>query len=364
MFHQAQRAGQMGEHAQATDVYRTILRLYPGLTKVSEEYARSLEAEGKYGKAIEARELLYKQNPTQFRYALELGYSYDDRGWRKKAIIQFKRSLEIDKSSARAWLALVNCHTQAKEWTEAKMACLEGLEAAEDGWDKIFLYIHGFIFSFDDNIDDSEKYLKNILRLMRGNPDKTQNIEKDIFPLVLSIMHPELIHLCPYVEEITNLLPHMSDELRKLLAKVKRDFTIEDLEEKGFSNLFHDLFILLENDDGSKDDRNDRMAMEYIILAEKESYRPQLLRLQKDYPELYKLHETFFNEVMRTHNTEKMMEQRSKVLAKQHLVPTGYQNEEEVEEAVPTIRRTEPKTGRNDPCPCGSGKKYKHCHGR
>ena len=22
------------------------------------------------------------------------------------------------------------------------------------------------------------------------------------------------------------------------------------------------------------------------------------------------------------------------------------------------------KLGRNDPCPCGSGKKYKHCHGR
>jgi len=21
------------------------------------------------------------------------------------------------------------------------------------------------------------------------------------------------------------------------------------------------------------------------------------------------------------------------------------------------------KVGRNDPCPCGSGKKYKHCHG-
>ena len=22
------------------------------------------------------------------------------------------------------------------------------------------------------------------------------------------------------------------------------------------------------------------------------------------------------------------------------------------------------KIGRNDPCPCGSGKKYKHCHGK
>jgi preprotein translocase subunit SecA len=30
---------------------------------------------------------------------------------------------------------------------------------------------------------------------------------------------------------------------------------------------------------------------------------------------------------------------------------------------VKTVRRDEPKVGRNDPCPCGSGKKYKKCHG-
>jgi len=28
-----------------------------------------------------------------------------------------------------------------------------------------------------------------------------------------------------------------------------------------------------------------------------------------------------------------------------------------------TVRRETAKIGRNDPCPCGSGKKYKHCHG-
>ena len=31
---------------------------------------------------------------------------------------------------------------------------------------------------------------------------------------------------------------------------------------------------------------------------------------------------------------------------------------------VTTPVRTEPKVGRNEPCPCGSGKKYKHCHGQ
>jgi preprotein translocase subunit SecA len=33
------------------------------------------------------------------------------------------------------------------------------------------------------------------------------------------------------------------------------------------------------------------------------------------------------------------------------------------DDVVKTVRRDEPKVGRNDPCPCGSGKKYKKCHG-
>jgi len=40
----------------------------------------------------------------------------------------------------------------------------------------------------------------------------------------------------------------------------------------------------------------------------------------------------------------------------------------EVAEAMPQVQaptqRDQPKVGRNDPCPCGSGKKYKQCHGK
>jgi preprotein translocase subunit SecA len=32
-------------------------------------------------------------------------------------------------------------------------------------------------------------------------------------------------------------------------------------------------------------------------------------------------------------------------------------------EGAGTFVRAERKVGRNEPCPCGSGKKYKHCHG-
>ncbi|MEW6331858.1 MAG: preprotein translocase subunit SecA [Pseudomonadota bacterium] len=37
---------------------------------------------------------------------------------------------------------------------------------------------------------------------------------------------------------------------------------------------------------------------------------------------------------------------------------------EEVAVAQKPVTRNQPKVGRNEPCPCGSGKKYKHCHGK
>ncbi|MBZ0268570.1 SEC-C domain-containing protein, partial [bacterium] len=33
-------------------------------------------------------------------------------------------------------------------------------------------------------------------------------------------------------------------------------------------------------------------------------------------------------------------------------------------EAGPAVGPSGKTVGRNDPCPCGSGKKYKKCHGR
>lgn len=44
--------------------------------------------------------------------------------------------------------------------------------------------------------------------------------------------------------------------------------------------------------------------------------------------------------------------------------PRAQENESARPVAVETYRRNEAKIGRNDPCPCGSGKKYKQCHGR
>ncbi len=54
----------------------------------------------------------------------------------------------------------------------------------------------------------------------------------------------------------------------------------------------------------------------------------------------------------------------------QHQDAGGYSADEEAadvlsaQNGVAQVRLDEPKVGHNDPCPCGSGKKYKHCHGQ
>ena len=54
----------------------------------------------------------------------------------------------------------------------------------------------------------------------------------------------------------------------------------------------------------------------------------------------------------------------------QHQDMGGYSADEEAaqvqaaQQGIAQAQRDEPKIGRNDPCPCGSGKKYKHCHGQ
>ncbi len=42
----------------------------------------------------------------------------------------------------------------------------------------------------------------------------------------------------------------------------------------------------------------------------------------------------------------------------------GVTPEEQPEAGTQPMVRNQPKIGRNDPCPCGSGKKYKQCHGK
>lgn len=54
---------------------------------------------------------------------------------------------------------------------------------------------------------------------------------------------------------------------------------------------------------------------------------------------------------------------RSKIKEERNdLLSQAHSNTQQKEVTQPVV--AEKKVGRNEPCPCGSGKKYKNCHGK
>jgi preprotein translocase subunit SecA len=78
-----------------------------------------------------------------------------------------------------------------------------------------------------------------------------------------------------------------------------------------------------------------------------------------------------FNIVLRVPSQEELLRRRAHEEARQRQLEQALRERhasanappEEEEPADPTVRKAS-KVGRNDPCPCGSGQKYKKCHGQ
>jgi tetratricopeptide (TPR) repeat protein len=367
LLEQAEQLDQLGQHRQAADTYELAMRLYPDLEQVLTALARFFERQEKWGKAIGLWEKLCARQPENADYAYALALNYDHRSWRKKAIAQYRRTLELDDGNADCWVSLARCDPDSSGGAAVLAICEEGIRAlGKHGKENIRLYAIAAAFSAKGDDMAAERYLAAIVRIMKtgGSPAKASAETVDFLLDAAAALHkPSFV---PYIREIVETLPHLDGGLREKLADAIQVAEIESLPERGFPALFHDLFAILADDRSDEDVRLALAAVEYHLLWERDTYRPELLRLRREFPQLYELHTNFFNELLSVRDTQKLLYQRIKFLAKRGAVPSEPWHDEESGLTVPAqpIQRAEPKIGRNDPCPCGSGKKYKKCCGR
>jgi curved DNA-binding protein CbpA len=372
LYHEAQRFDRFGKHGKAAELYQLILKSHPELDNVREQYSFSLSADGKPGKAGEVWEELCRRHPDNPHYARKLGVSYFERGWNKKALAEAERALALDRSATDSWSLLISCTIKTlkgdpNSWDELTKLSREAVAAVKkvktDEWKKIHLYTHAFITAGLREIGVAKGHLREINRIVREGGriawDEGQQALKEILSFIpgegLGSLYPEL-------KELADLLPDARDKrIQKQLNGVRLNFEAEGLEKKGFHEIFRDIFRLLNADFKTEEDDLEILSIECIILDNKTKYDPQLRRLKEEFPELYALHDSFFNEVLRTRDPDKMLYLRMKKINR--LKRKFGISDEEDDSPPETIRRAQPKVGRNDPCPCGSGKKYKRCCG-
>jgi tetratricopeptide (TPR) repeat protein len=375
LFHNAQRFDRFGRHDKAAELYRIILKSRPELDNVREEFAWSLRQDDKTGKAVEVWEELCRRHPDNSRYARELTKSYIDRGWTKKALTEAQRAIALDRASIDNWSSLIACtfmnlNKTHDTWDETQALCLEALEAVKnvktEEWKKIHLYAYAFITSGIKKKDAARGHLRNLLRLIREGGRECREEGLQALEEILHFIPAEgLATFYPELKEMVDLHPDMHNTRILLkLDDIRLSFESESLVKKGFHEIFRDLFRILLRDFIEDEEELEILAIECYLLEKRDSFFPQMRRLKAEFPELYDLHDSFFNEALRARNLKKMLFQRSRKLYKlnRKYGVHDLHDKEDVPEQQP-IRRDQPKVGRNDPCPCGSGKKYKRCCG-
>ncbi len=131
----------------------------------------------------------------------------------------------------------------------------------------------------------------------------------------------------------SDILDHPEEKMTGKIGELASKYDVRPVIFMGFLDGVNES-ITMPNDLENLDEESD---VEVEIIPEKLFFN--MLKADADY--LYSLEqwETVLGE-------EKMVE-----IAKEY-------------KQSKTVRRATPKIGRNDPCPCGSGKKYKHCCGR
>jgi curved DNA-binding protein CbpA len=374
LFHEAQRYDRLGRCDKAAELYQFILKSHPELDKVREEYAFSLSADDKTGKAVEVWEELCKRQPGNPRYARELSRSYLDRGWHKKALSEIQRALSLDRVSLDSWSLRISCFIEGignkipvrDEMREITAEALEAVkEVKADEWKKIYFYTQAFLAAGYSRIDNAREQLREIIRLIREGGRKGRDEGQQALREILMFVPANgMATLYPELKEMADLRPDADESIRGQLDAVRLGFEIESLSKKEFSEIFIDLFRILNADSEEEGDELEITAIESHLLDDKKTYDPQIRRLKEEFPDLYALHGSFFNEALRTRDPEKMLFQRIKKYKKLKRKTGVYDDDDEDDPAPPeTVYRAQPKVGRNDPCPCGSGRKYKHCCG-
>jgi uncharacterized protein YecA (UPF0149 family) len=173
--------------------------------------------------------------------------------------------------------------------------------------------------------------------------------------------------LMPEDAEITSIKEKIKKESKVLnsLRRLQQDSSIDEI----FTDLF-DSEIHKCDQKGCVDCELKQFDIEMGIIIHINELRKEIHKIRDNYPELYDLKADFFGSILDPRKERRLFETYNKRLQKyMKEYPEFFENDDEIVEDdefiisnQPVIREEE-KVGRNDPCPCGSGKKYKKCCG-
>lgn len=391
MMEQIRQLMQEQDYGKAAQTAKEGMKYYKDVECFLYLYARCSILDGKPGNAVKSYEKLVKRFPDKIYYRSELAKAYHVRGYARKAYAAFRAVYdegwrEIDFLN----LYSLCCYSQGK-YDEA-VQVLESLTASIPPE------------KMEGRIPELLEAYTGLLTLYVCKPFPVGQVVdacSAFLDQVGSRIHDYeelLLHLCLVVETVAAMdegeeIDALAEKVGALLPDIYAEEEPEEvseaydlLEDERFSELMKltmEAFILLDDAGYSEDEYEEyaNFVQDDAILCQLEAWpkqRGEIELMQEEYPHAYECMKDVWDIIRKSKSRNAFL--RDAILAEYgkrerkykcghyyELYPEKRQDMGRVQwdsqEDGSYIRQGK-KIGRNDPCPCGSGKKYKNCCGK
>ncbi len=352
------------------------------------------------GKAIRVFEKLVAREPGNAGFMRCLAHSYFMRGWHRKAIDQYRQALTFDEDSLSLWMGLSGSYAATGDIDTAIETLRDGLAVSnKNGWDNLPLYFQIIVITLiTDNQEELNQHLQELKSKALSDEKNKTNTAWFLALIANKLTFAGLYEMAIDAAETASFLLPDDPEIVSITADVRGQATIylkmdEAIDDPTIDDNLASLLDFALNrcsDTSCLDCKFEEYNLEMEIIMEIDTLRSDVARLKKKYPELYELKAEFFDLVANRKQEKFLLDTYVKKLKYfKKTFPVLYEfedddfeddkfqkvayDDEDYDDLVngpPAVffeepyTRAEPKVGRNEPCPCGSGKKHKKCCGR
>lgn len=346
---------------------------------------------GNTGKAVKNAELLVRKDPKNKWYQMVLAFSYRDRGYTQKALTACKKAYALGCRDID-FLIMYAGFCDDNQLYDEGIAALLDIVRQNTRWSRedIPNLIEAYSGLLTMNHYAESESLLSILDSLYAFLKQYSIYLKEQMPelsLILSNACMSVAYDSQEYKKADQIFSYIqktciSDEEKEMIQsaielfhfqRVLADSRISDTLIS-YLKLVHGVGILFEEED----DVYKRFAIadaQLCMIEERKKILSQVEILKQEHPQEY---EKIADFIQKLENESKVQILKDSLLKNYHRLEPFFsggryyeQYPQEKIRALGTVLnegyedepyvRTTKKIGRNDPCPCGSGKKYKHC---
>ena len=362
---------------------------------------------GYTGKSVRNLELLVERKPEVPAFRRELALSLQERGFGKKAMAAFETAYRMGcRDDEFIQMYSICCSERQKPELGLKLLteladnagrktasrpldylevyvgilCLS-LEISDESFrqaaDRFVSFIHQAGTALEDCMKELTEMLFTVSAVCAADAADGQDTEwKQMHDRVNVSRDTARQAVASILAAAGHTVPDEEEMWRKLQEETDMIFLVNDADISISLRRAADAFCFAQETDDQMYLRFIQLDSRLCLLEEWPGNRKEFQILRERYPVIYEHLEEFIQKLEQTSSPERLRETMLKDYARlskyyegfyfqmyPHRMP-GKEKQVWKSDQEGTFRRMGKKTGRNDPCPCGSGEKYKNCCGR